>query len=167
MELLRDFRLRHHFAERYDYRNNLIDWDYQATVKANAGCIHYTQYRSWRNTGIAFEFGDQSYTCANRTLASFAQGKERGRGTTMRRGFWTDVVVSPYHALGTAASASGDNSKKMFDIHNRHTGSEQWRHVRVNVGWIGGKKDDCASHLFCFWYVPKLMKPPPDGQPPV
>jgi hypothetical protein len=137
VETLRDFRLRHHFGERYDFRNNLIDWDYQATVKPNAGCIHYVQYRAWRNTGIAFEFGDQAYTRPNRSMASFAQGKERGRGTTLRRGFWSDVVVSPYHALGTAAAVTGDNYKKMFDVHNRHTGSEQWRHVRAPCVGVG------------------------------
>ena len=30
IEALRDARLRHHFGTRYDFRNNLIDWDYQA-----------------------------------------------------------------------------------------------------------------------------------------
>jgi dynein assembly factor 3 len=28
MEKLRDQRLRHHFADRYDFRLNGIDWDY-------------------------------------------------------------------------------------------------------------------------------------------
>lgn len=28
MEKLRDQRERHHFAERYDFKRNLIDWDY-------------------------------------------------------------------------------------------------------------------------------------------
>ncbi len=130
MATLRDFRLRHHFADRYDFRNNLIDWDYQATLKPSAGNVHYVLYKHWRNTGVAFEFGDQTYTVPNRSMASFAEGKERGRGTTLRRGFWTDVVVSPYHALGTAASVHGTLSAQMFEIHNRHSGSEQWRHVR-------------------------------------
>ncbi len=143
MATLRDYRLRHNFGDRYDFRNNLIDWDYQGTVKPNAGCVHYTQYRAWRNSGIAFEFGDQSYVAPNRTMASFAEGKERGRGSTLRRGFWTDVVVSPYHAVGTAASVVGEPSKKMFDIHNRHTGSEQWRHVRYDNSSHGVRSQDC------------------------
>ena len=29
MEDIRDKRLRRHYKERYDYRVNLIDWDYQ------------------------------------------------------------------------------------------------------------------------------------------
>lgn len=28
VDKLRDHRLRHCYEERYDYRNNLIDWDY-------------------------------------------------------------------------------------------------------------------------------------------
>jgi len=33
VEKLRDQRLRHHFAERYDFRRNAIDWDYQFAVR--------------------------------------------------------------------------------------------------------------------------------------
>ena len=33
MEKLRDQRLRHHFAERYDFRRNAVDWDYQFSIK--------------------------------------------------------------------------------------------------------------------------------------
>jgi hypothetical protein len=29
IEALRDQRLRHHFADRYDYWRNAIDWDFQ------------------------------------------------------------------------------------------------------------------------------------------
>ena len=156
VETLRDFRLRHHFGDRYDFRNNLIDWDYQSTVKPNAGCVHYTQYRSWRNTGVAFEFGDQAYVRPNRTMASFAEGKERGRGSTLRRGFWTDVVVSPYHAVGTSASIVGEHSKKMFDIHNRHTGSEQWRHVRRDW-WEGGLANARTRWWWCGFLRPACV----------
>lgn len=33
IEKLRDQRLRHHFAERYDFRRNAVDWDYQFHLK--------------------------------------------------------------------------------------------------------------------------------------
>lgn len=33
IEMYRDRRLRHHYAERYDMRKNLIDWDYSFYVK--------------------------------------------------------------------------------------------------------------------------------------
>ena len=43
--------------------------------KRHAGSVHWTQYRDWRNTGVAFEFGDQRYEAPNRSLASFADGR--------------------------------------------------------------------------------------------
>jgi dynein assembly factor 3, axonemal len=67
-------RLRHHYGTRYDYRDNLVDWDYTTLVKACNGCIHSRQFRTWRNTGVAFELGDQVYTAPNRSLASFVEG---------------------------------------------------------------------------------------------
>lgn len=95
VEKLRDFRLRHLFGTRYDFRKNLIDWDYQvrrglprphtalsqhahappgqSMVKPVAGNIHYTHYRAWRQTGVAFEFGDQTYTMPNLSMASYAR----------------------------------------------------------------------------------------------
>jgi len=33
IEQLRDQRLRYHYKERYDYRLNLVDWDYQMFLK--------------------------------------------------------------------------------------------------------------------------------------
>jgi dynein assembly factor 3 len=108
MATLRDYRLRHHYGERYDHRNNLIDWDYQTGVRPCAGSIHYTTFREWRNSGVAFEFGDQVYSEPNRTLASYVEGKEAGRGSVSRRGFWGDILVGPYHAVGTAAYVPTD-----------------------------------------------------------
>jgi hypothetical protein len=99
---LRDQRLRHLHGTRYDARTNLADWDYQQIVKRNAGCIHWTQYRDWRNTGVAFEFGDQTYDTPNRSMSAYVDGKEKGL-STQRRGFWCDIVVSPFFSLGTSA----------------------------------------------------------------
>lgn len=48
MEKHRDQRLRHHYKERYDFRKNLIDWDYQMSVKNAAPIIHFYHYRDWR-----------------------------------------------------------------------------------------------------------------------
>lgn len=38
-----------------------------------ASVIHIRQYKEWRNSGIAFEFGDQSYTEPNRTMAAYTE----------------------------------------------------------------------------------------------
>lgn len=131
-EKLRDQRCRHLYAERYDFRRNLIDWDYQSRVKPHAGNIHFTHFREWRLSGIAFEFGDQTYRLPNRSLASYAEARERGR-STLRRGFWTDIINSPYHALGTAAYPSNKHAEGLFQVHSRGTGTEQWRHTAVET----------------------------------
>lgn len=43
VDKLRDHRLRHFYEARYDYRNNLIDWDY--TVSFNTWLAHI--YLAW------------------------------------------------------------------------------------------------------------------------
>eukprot|EP01138_Halocafeteria_seosinensis_P015582 gb/GECG01015901.1/.p1 GENE.gb/GECG01015901.1/~~gb/GECG01015901.1/.p1 ORF type:complete len:746 (+),score=88.37 gb/GECG01015901.1/:1-2238(+) len=102
VEKYREQRLRNHFGTRFDFRNNLIDWDYHMDILPYAGVIHAQHYRQWRNTGVAFEFGDATYTNANRSLTSYVEGKERGK-SALRRGFWGDIICSPYHAVGTSA----------------------------------------------------------------
>ena len=84
---LRDKRLRSLYKDRYDFRRNIIDWDYQEIVKPLSSIIHIKQYREWRQSGIAYEFGDQTYNKPNRTMSSYAEGKERGL-SHLRRGFW-------------------------------------------------------------------------------
>jgi len=108
MPLYRDTRVRAHQGARYDSLDNVGDWDYQTVIKPCAGAVHGKQYRAWRAGGIAFEYGDQTYDRPNRTLGSYAEGKARKRGSVMARGFWGDLVVSPFHALGTAAYVPTD-----------------------------------------------------------
>lgn len=77
---LRDHRMRGYYAERYDSRRALGDWDWQYSYRETAASIiHITLYRDWRETGIAFEFGDQTYVEGNRTMLSFVEG-------TLKRG---------------------------------------------------------------------------------
>ena len=62
-----------------------------------ASIVHVKQYREWRESGIAFEFGDQTYTNPNRTMASYMLGKDKTEGLSkMVKGLWVDVVASPY-----------------------------------------------------------------------
>jgi hypothetical protein len=76
IELHRDQRLRYLFGKRYDYRTNLIDWDYQMGVKPVVPIVHWYHYRDWRNTGVAFEQGFSRYIQSNRTLGSYIPGKK-------------------------------------------------------------------------------------------
>lgn len=72
MEKCWDHRLRHHYGERFDFRVNVIDWDFQEHVRPVAGLVHPLLFRAWRKTGLAFEFGDETYTQPNRTMSSYA-----------------------------------------------------------------------------------------------
>lgn len=77
---LRDHRMRGFYEERYDSRRALCDWDWQYSYRETAASIvHITLYRDWREKGIAFEFGDQSYVEGNRTMMTYVEG-------TMKRG---------------------------------------------------------------------------------
>jgi dynein assembly factor 3 len=52
---LRDQKLRALFKERYDYRSNLVDWDYNMLLIPYAPIVHYYHYKEWRLNGLAFE----------------------------------------------------------------------------------------------------------------
>lgn len=56
----------------------------------------------WRQDGTAFEIRDAKLPQPNRSLASYAEGKEKGR-SKLKRGFWGDIVQSPYWSLGVHA----------------------------------------------------------------
>lgn len=81
MNSLRDHRMRGFYAERYDSRRALGDWDYQYTLKETiASIIHITLFRDWREKGVAFEFGDQTYEEGNRTMMTYVEGSmKRGK----------------------------------------------------------------------------------------
>ena len=129
---LRDKRLRALYKDRYDFRRNVIDWDYQEIVRPLSSVIHIKQYREWRQSGIAYEFGDQVYNKSNRTMASYAEGKERGL-SHLRRGFWCDIVTSPFIGFGLDSEMPNKNAEGLFEIYNKDSGSEQHRHHAVEV----------------------------------
>jgi dynein assembly factor 3 len=90
------------FKERYDYRANLIDWDFNMMLTECAPIVHFYHYKEWRLTGLAYEQRFSKYTEPNRTLSSYADGKKKQEKTScLVRGFWGDIMMSPYIALGT------------------------------------------------------------------
>lgn len=94
---LRDHRLRGYYAERYDSRRALGDWDWQYSYRETAASIiHITLYRDWRETGVAFEFGDQTYVEGNRTMLTYVEGTlKRGKDA----GHHKEVSLKNYHNL--------------------------------------------------------------------
>ena len=59
MEQLWDARLRAYYAERYDARKAVADYDWHESIRPSASIVHPRLYKDWRYSGIAFEFGDQ------------------------------------------------------------------------------------------------------------
>ena len=118
IEHYRDERLRVLYGKRYDSRKNVLDWDYHMKMIKMASVIHPWEYRDWRQEGIAFKIRDRlvnlpDATVANRTLASTDERRERGR-SVLRRGFWGDIMNSPYIAFGVEC-----NEPKLFAIANK------------------------------------------------
>ena len=121
MAALRRTRLQRFYRDRYDFRRNMVDWDYHMRLQeagvdgvsresAAGHFIHFQHFREWRETGLAFEVGDRAYVVPNRTLASTVRGRakefkdrdmqDRGR-SVQAYGYWGDIVNSPYHSFGT------------------------------------------------------------------
>ena len=97
---LRDARLRHYYGARYDHRSSVLDWDYHYRLRAVASILHIVHYRRWRLSGQLYEKRNCTYAMPNRSLASYREGRQKGRGQVQVRGFWSDVVVSPAIVYG-------------------------------------------------------------------
>lgn len=127
VEALREQRCRGYYRDRFDYRKNLMDADYQAHIKPKAGIINWFHYKEFCFTGVAFETRLASYNAPNRTLASYTEGVDRSKGTTVQvRGFWADIINSPYHAFCTTTDP--EDRPRLFKI----TGS-MYRHHETDV----------------------------------
>jgi dynein assembly factor 3 len=137
IDKLIDTRLRAHYGDRYDSRKAMADWDYHTSIRESASIIHIKQYKDWRMKGIAYEFGDQEYTEPNRTMMSYTEGflkegKEKGMKKEVK-GYWGDIVASPYFSYGIDTDISNKLSEGLFQILNKNTGSEQHRHHAVEI----------------------------------
>jgi dynein assembly factor 3 len=76
IEKYRDDRLRYHYKDRYDYRENLADWDYNMNMRNFAGIVKSRHYYDFRRTGISFELRICKYNFPNRTMCSYIPGRE-------------------------------------------------------------------------------------------
>jgi len=116
MEKYWDDRLRQYYGQRYDFRKNAADWDYHMKLKKfGFDIINSREYIKWRSFGIAFEFRDTSYTVPNITMGSYAAGRRSTTKTSiMARGFWSDIINSPYIAFGLEA-----DFEKLFKVRNK------------------------------------------------
>ncbi|KAF5903976.1 dynein assembly factor 3, axonemal, partial [Clarias magur] len=100
MSKMWDARVRQHLGRRYDARTGCFDWDLSMKLHdRGCGVIHKHQYCRWRESGVAFEMREGLYCAANQSLLSTRVFIHRG-GRTGVRGYWGDIVSSPYLSFG-------------------------------------------------------------------
>jgi len=125
-----DLRQRQMLGVRYDCKLNAFDWDYNmALIERGGSIVHLKQYKDWRNNGIAFTIREATYDVSNRTLASGMVFKHDGERYP-RRGFWGDMVVSPYIPFGIECEEKSFFKK----ANNQHTKTaEQVSEFNINA----------------------------------
>ncbi|XP_062506774.1 dynein axonemal assembly factor 3-like [Corticium candelabrum] len=108
-------RLRHSLKTRYDSRMGVFDWDYSMRLHDKTSIVYSREYKKWRETGVAFAFREGGYTVPNRSLASGLLINKGGEKVA-QRGYWGDMVNSPYIALGIES----ENEELVKKVNDRH-----------------------------------------------
>jgi len=63
-------------------------------------------------TGNAYEFRLSTGSSPNRTMASYVEGKKKWtKDSCLVRGFWGDIINSPYMAIGIYVENEEDRLK--------------------------------------------------------
>lgn len=128
VEKMWDFRLQKDLGVRYDTRENVFDWDYHMRLmERDGGIIHVREYKNWRKCGIAFEPRDGNYDVPNRTLSSGLLIKHEGERLA-KRGYWGDMIVSPYISFGIQSE-----DKSFFKKTNNMYAKMSWHVAEFNV----------------------------------
>jgi dynein assembly factor 3, axonemal len=87
-------------------------------VKPVVPIVHWYHYRDWRKTGVAFEQGFSRYIESNRTLGSYLPGKKKlTRESCLVRGYWGDIIVSPFISYGVETDYEPERTK-LFKVTN-------------------------------------------------
>jgi len=121
MPELRDYRMRKYFGSRYDSRPNLYDWDMTMLLHATCSIIHRINYQRFRETGICYETREATCSEPNPTLATLQTAMEAKKGRIQLRGYWSDILVSPFIAFGVES------------VERDHFERRQGQHIRSVV----------------------------------
>lgn len=127
IESLRDQRVRAYFKTRYDARKNLVDWDYQFHIRKFTKFIDRENYIKFRMTGVAFETRLSEGAVPNRTMGSYIEGKKKRSGDScLVRGFWGDIINSPYIPLGIEVENEQDreNFNKEYNFKRPYSSTD-------------------------------------------
>ncbi|KAK2870375.1 hypothetical protein QQF64_021658 [Cirrhinus molitorella] len=116
-----DARVRQHLGTRYDSRQGCFDWDLTMKLhQSDCGVISKHQYVKWRESGVAFEMREGLYQTANQSLLSTRVFSHRGDRVAVR-GYWGDIVSSPYLSFGIEA----ENKDLLKKHNNQHVKTAQ------------------------------------------
>ncbi|XP_072282208.1 dynein axonemal assembly factor 3 [Pyxicephalus adspersus] len=100
-----DVKNRQYLGRRYDSRRGAYDWDLNMKLHdRGAAVINAMEYNRWREKGIAFMMREGIYDVPNKTLASHMTVTHRC-GKVRARGYWGDIITSPYIAYGIETEA--------------------------------------------------------------
>jgi len=106
-------------------------------VKNVASIIHRHEFRTWRMTGVGFQFGDRSYTVPNKTNATFLKGTfakaDERRPIKHIQGYSLDILIGPYIGFGVEVDMGDKDSNLLHQVINKGTGAEQHRHNASEV----------------------------------
>lgn len=74
--------------------------------------IQSREYLHWREEGIAFQLRDDApYEISNHTLANGILVRSKGGEATGQRGYWGDIVTSPFIGFGSCTDNEEMNKK--------------------------------------------------------
>ena len=130
---------------------NIVEWDYYEHVHKLTSIIHVKQYREWRKSGIAFEFGDVVYSEPNRSTSSFVKGICHD-GRKQIRGYWLDLLVSPYISFGVKLCPTYNHTTSSFILSNGQTTKENhkkdkyYEDMKEKLFYIANKGTGAAQH---------------------
>ncbi|XP_022244065.1 dynein assembly factor 3, axonemal-like isoform X2 [Limulus polyphemus] len=140
-----DLRLRHLLGPRFDSRDGVFDWDYNMKIlNKGASIISSSEYKYWRKTGIAFHLREGDYNGPNKTLTSEHENQQY-----IRRGYWGDVVSSPYLAFGIECEDK-EYLKKSNNIHCKTAQDVSARNVTAMMYELKYSRPykNCTENIF-------------------
>ena len=110
------------YKERWEHRKNLVDADYVWGIKDNSieirkqvdakssietistqPCIHFFEYFSFRENGVAFQVHDSldNHRFINFTMLDYQSGKKKSDKTSCGvLGYWGDITTGPFASIG-------------------------------------------------------------------
>lgn len=158
-------RLRTEMAERYDNKDNIVDWDFNFYLYEYTNAIKFPEYRVWRSSGLAFDYCHVNprkgftyeYTQPNPTLCHFDR-----KGTGVYNG---DIKNGPFFAIGIDTQNDYLKGRSADGTLRFGNGVQAMHNVRAWLySLMTGRDWPWADHKFA-WDDPVNYNFLPEGTP--